>query len=89
MSNGKKRDPIFGAAVLKLTFLQRKEEQSPQFQEIYEGVLRDLKLTDEQVETYLQTHRDEVEAAIRAKSRGSTGGAARSSDSRLDNQDDG
>lgn len=66
----KKRDPIFGAAVLKLTFQRRRDEHSPQFQMIYDGVLRDLKLTDEQVDAYLATHLTEVEAAIAAKARG-------------------
>ena len=60
----RRRDPAFKAAVLKLTFNRRKDEQSPQFEAIYKGVLRDLKLTDEEVETYLQSHMPEVEAAI-------------------------
>jgi hypothetical protein len=66
---GKKRDPIFGAAVLKLTFQRRHDEQSPQFHAIYGGVLRDLKVTDEQVATYLAEHLPEVEAAIRSHGR--------------------
>lgn len=79
MTNRKKRDPIFAAAVLKLTFQNRKEEQSPQFKEIYLGVLRDLGITDEEVDAYLNDHRADVEAAIRAKGRGSSS-ADRSSD---------
>jgi len=66
-----KKDPLFGAAVLKLTFMRRRDEQSPQFQAIYNGVLRDLKITDEDVEGYLATHLTDVEAAIAAKGRGS------------------
>ena len=65
-----RRDPLFGAAVLKLTFQRRKDEQSPQFKMIYDGVLRDLKVTDAQVEAYLAQHLPEVEAAIRARLRG-------------------
>ena len=65
-----RRDPIFGAAVLKLTFQLRKDEQSPQFKSIYEGVLRDLKVTDEAVEAYLAAHRPAVEEAIRSHGRG-------------------
>lgn len=65
-----RRDPLFGAAVLKLTFQRRKDEQSPQFQMIYNGVLRDLNVTDAQVEAYLAEHLPEVEAAIRARLRG-------------------
>lgn len=68
-----RRDPLFGAAVLKLTFQRRQDEQSPQFREIYNGVLRDLKVTDEQVEAYLAEHLAEVETAIRARLRGESG----------------
>ena len=65
MTEGKrKKDPLFGAAVLKLTFLRRNEEQSPQFTTIYEGVLRDLGVTDAEVDAYLAAHRAEVEAAL-------------------------
>lgn len=63
-SERKKRDPIFGAAVLKLTFVRRREEQSPQFRSIFEGVLRDLKVTEAQVDAYLAAHRTQIEAAI-------------------------
>ncbi len=65
-----RRDPIFGAAVLKLTFQRRKDEQSPQFRAIYEGVLRDLNLTDAQVEAFLASHLPEVEESIRSHGRG-------------------
>lgn len=67
MADKRKRDPLFGAAVLKLTFQRRKDEQSPQFRAIYEGVLRDLKLTDEAVDAYLEEHLEDVEAALGAK----------------------
>lgn len=60
----RKKDPLFGAAVLKLTFQRRSDEQSPQFVSIYEGVLRDLGITDAQVDAYLASHRSKVEAAI-------------------------
>jgi CRISPR/Cas system CSM-associated protein Csm2 small subunit len=65
-STRRRRDPIFGAAVLKYTFQRRKDEQSPQFKAIYEGVLRDLKVTDEQVEAFLAEHLDEVAESIKA-----------------------
>lgn len=70
MTEKRRKDPLFGAAVLKLTFVQRRDEQSPQFKSIYEGVLRDLAVTDADVEAYLQKHRAAVEAAIAAKGRG-------------------
>ncbi len=65
----KKKNPLFGAAVLKLAFAQRHEEQSPQFLAIYQGVLRDLGVSDEEVDRYLEQHRGEVVKAISGKGR--------------------
>lgn len=62
--SNKKKDPLFGAAVLKLTFIRRSEEQSPHFSTIYEGVLRDLGVTDADVDAYLEKNRALVEAAL-------------------------
>ena len=45
-----KRDPLFGAAVLKLSFRQRGDEASEGFRRVYEGVLRDLGVSDDEVE---------------------------------------
>lgn len=64
MSDTKKKDPLFAAAVLKLTYVRRQEEQSPHFATIYQGVLRDLKLTDEEVDAYLEKNRARVEEAL-------------------------
>jgi len=61
---GGARDPRFGAAVLKLAFLSG-EALAPAYREIYEGTLRDLGLSDAEVEAYLATHRAEVEEACR------------------------
>lgn len=69
----KKRDPIFAAAVLKLTFQRRHDEQSPQFKSIYDGVIRDLGVSDADVDVFLAAHRTEVEEAIRAHGRGELG----------------
>ena len=71
--SSKKRDPLFGAAVLKLTFQRRHDEQSPQFRAIFQGVLRDLKVTEAQVDAYLDAHLPELEAAMRSQ-RGSGSG---------------
>jgi len=62
-----KRDPRFGAAVLKVSFRMRGDEASEAFQRVYEGVLRDLGITDEEVEAYLAAHREEVEQAARGQ----------------------
>ena len=37
--------------------------------ELYEGILRDLGVTDAEVEQYLAEHADEVEQAIRSHGR--------------------
>lgn len=60
----RKKDPLFGAAVLKLTVRRRDGEQSPQMRELYEGVLRDLQVTDADVDAYLARNLARVEAAI-------------------------
>lgn len=52
---------LFGAAVLKMSFRLRDALESPAFRGIYPGVIRDLGLTDEEVEAYTQTHRARVE----------------------------
>jgi len=63
----KKKNPLFGAAVLKLSFQLRGEDAGPGFQFVYEGVLRDLGITDEEVVRYLADHRTEIEEAVRGK----------------------
>jgi hypothetical protein len=62
-----RRDPLFGAAVLKLSFALRGAGAQEAFRFVYEGVLRDLEVTDEDVDRYLEEHREEVEAAVRGK----------------------
>ncbi len=73
MASRKDRDPLFGAAVLRRTFELRREEQSPQFDLIYRGVLRDEGLTDDQVQRYLRDHLSAVDAAIAGRGRGGGG----------------
>jgi len=69
-STGKPRkNPILGAAVLKALLQRRKGDDQAKTQTLYEGVLRDLDLTDEQVEKYLAEHAAEVEEAIRSHGR--------------------
>ena len=61
------KDRLFSAAVLKMSFRLRGDEQSPAFRGIYPGVLRDLELEDTAVEQYIQENRLAVEAAARGK----------------------
>jgi hypothetical protein len=64
-----RKNPILGAAVLKALLQRRKGDDQTKAQTLYEGVLRDLDLTDEQVEKYLSEHAAEVEEAIRSHGR--------------------
>lgn len=71
MAKAKTREErLFSAAVLRRSF----ELQDPQYQQgfrfVYEGVLRDLDLTEDEVGEFLRGHRAEVEAAIGRKGGG-------------------
>ena len=62
------REKLFGAAVLKLSFLLRGAEDSPAFRGIYPGVLRDLDLTDADVDAFIAENRRAVEKAAKGGS---------------------
>lgn len=64
-----RRNPLLGAAVLKALLRRRAGEDQEKTRSLYDGILRDLSLTDEQVEQYLAEHGDEVEEAIRGHGR--------------------
>lgn len=68
-SKSRRRNPLLGAAVLKALLRRRAGDSRQQTNSLYEGVLRDLKLTDAEVEEYLATHEPEVERAIRSHGR--------------------
>jgi len=73
MADGEKKprkDPLFSAAVLKLSFRLANTESTPAFKFVYEGVLRDLKLEDAAVEQYLADNYEKVLKAARGKERG-------------------
>jgi hypothetical protein len=59
------KDKLWGAAVLKMSFRLRGDEDSPAFRAIYPGVLRDLQVSDQDVEKYIGENRDAVERAAR------------------------
>jgi hypothetical protein len=59
-----REEKLFGAAVMRRSFELRGPEESGAFRGVYEGVLRDLGLTDEEVSAYLLAHAAAVEAAI-------------------------
>ena len=58
------QDPIFGAAVLKLSFLLKGKADEPGFRVVYFGTIKDLDLSDNQVNAYIEEHRAELEAHI-------------------------
>ncbi len=60
-------DPLDGAALLKLTFLLQGKQDHPNFRVVYRGVLRDLGLTDAQVERHLAQHRERLRAVLAAR----------------------
>jgi len=57
-------EKLFGAAVLRRSFELRGSEEGRAFRAVYQGVLRDLGLTDEQVTEYLAANRKRVDAAL-------------------------
>jgi len=64
-----RRNPLLGAAVLKALLRRRRGDDLVKAKALYEGILRDLGLTDEQVEAYLIEHGDDVDEAIRGHGR--------------------
>ena len=63
-----KKNPLFGAAVVKAV-LRKRARDAEATSTLYEGILRDLGVTDQEVETYLAEHEDEVDRAIRSHGR--------------------
>ncbi len=59
-----KEEKLFAAAVLRRSFALQDGQYREGFRFVYEGVLRDLGLEEEEVEEYFAAHRQEVEAAI-------------------------
>jgi hypothetical protein len=55
---------LFAAAVLRRSFDLSGDEQRQGFRFVYEGVLRDLGLADDEVIEFLADHALEVDAAI-------------------------
>ena len=58
---------LFGAAVLKVSFLLRDAADSPAFKLVYPGVLRDLGLEDTEVDEFIAAHREAVETSARGE----------------------
>jgi hypothetical protein len=58
---------LFGAAVLKVSFLLRDASDSPAFKLVYPGVLRDLGIEDKEVDEFIASNREMVEKAARGQ----------------------
>jgi hypothetical protein len=56
---------LFGAAVLKMSFALRGALDSPAFHGIFPGVLRDLGVSEAEVDAFIADNRDAVEKAAR------------------------
>jgi hypothetical protein len=63
-----KKKRLLGAAVVKAV-LRKRTGNPAATSSLYEGILRDLGVTDAQVEAYLAEHEAEVEQAIRSHGR--------------------
>ena len=63
-------EKLFSAAVLRRSFQLQDQQYENGFRFVYEGVLRDLGLSEAEVDAYLDEHRAEVEAAIGRRGRG-------------------
>ena len=62
-------DPLFGAAVLRLSFELHGMTDDPGFRVVYRGTLKDLGLTDDAVREYIEAHREDLERQIRSGAR--------------------
>ena len=60
-----KDNPIFGAAVLKLSFILKKMADQPGFRFVYFGTLKRLKLTDAEVNAYIDEYREALTEHLR------------------------
>jgi hypothetical protein len=68
MRKAEKKSPLFGAAIVKAV-LRKRTGQAGATSTLYEGILRDLGVTDADVEKFLAEHEAEVDRAIRSHGR--------------------
>ena len=66
MASAKSREErLFGAAVLKTSFVLRGGLDSPAFKTIFPGVLRDLELEESEVDAFIDANKARVEKAAK------------------------
>jgi len=63
----KKRDPLYGAALLTVSFELKSGKPDKNAREIIDGVIKDLGVTKEQVRAYIEEHRQELIRTCREK----------------------
>jgi hypothetical protein len=64
MHSNESNDPLFGAAVLKLSMLKKGLGGEPGFRVVYAGTLRELKISDAEVDAYIARNKDRLLAHI-------------------------
>ena len=55
-----KKNPIFGAAILKLSFALKNKMDDPGFRVVYFGTLKELGLRDSQVDDYIKKNKESL-----------------------------
>ncbi len=70
MSGAGHKDPLFGAAILKLTFVTKGIADQPGFRVVYFGTLKELGITDSEVNAYIEANRKMLEDHIANKGGG-------------------
>ncbi|MBN2803537.1 MAG: hypothetical protein JXR91_10605 [Deltaproteobacteria bacterium] len=56
--SGLENSPLFGAAILKLSFIIKNLHNTPGYKFIYNGTLRKLEVTDLQVDEFIEENRE-------------------------------
>ncbi len=64
MQGDNRKDPLFGAAVLKLSMIRKGLGFEPGFRVVYAGTLRELQLSDAEVDAYIEKNRERLIAHI-------------------------
>ena len=60
-------DPLFSAAVFKLSMAKSGMITEPGFRVVYAGTLKELGVSDSDVDAYIAQHRDELLAHIESQ----------------------
>ena len=60
MGGGEKQRALFSAAVLKVSMVQKGLGDAPGFRVVYMGTIKDLGVTDDEVNAYIEGHYQEI-----------------------------